>query len=109
MGLKHRRRGASSPPRLTAFSFGPQNLGWAAFTVLFLASDGGVYALCPVAPFGMRARGAMLRQLPGVNERGTVHTWLLVSGLSVCVSAAARERLGRTQPGLCARIFLAVT
>lgn len=80
MGLKHRRRGTPSPPRLTAFAFGPQNLGWAAFTVLFLASDGGVYALCPVAPFGMRARGSMLRQLPGVNQRGTVHTWLLVSG-----------------------------
>lgn len=79
MGLVRRRRGASSPARVTAFAFGPQNLGWAAFTVLFLASDGAVYALCPVAPFGMRARAAMLRQLPGVNERGTVHTWLLVS------------------------------
>jgi hypothetical protein len=79
MGLMRRRRGAPARPRITAFSFGPQNLGWAAFTVLFLASDGGVYALCPVAPFGMRARAAMLRQLPGVNERGTVHTWLLVS------------------------------
>jgi hypothetical protein len=80
MGLLQRRRGAPSPPRLTAFAFGPQNFGWAAFTVLFLASDGAVYALCPVAPFGMRVRAAMLRQLPGVNERGTVHTWLLVSG-----------------------------
>lgn len=78
MGLVRRRRGASSPPRITAFAFGPQNFGWAALTVLFLASDGGVYVLCPVAPFGMRVRAAMLRQLPGIHERGTVHTWLLV-------------------------------
>lgn len=79
MGLFQRRRGMPAPPRFTAFAFGPQNFGWAAFTVLLLASDGGVYALCPVAPFGMRGRAAMLRQLPGVNERGTVHTWLVVS------------------------------
>lgn len=79
VGLLHRRRGAPAPPRATAFAFGPQNLGWASFAVLFLASDGGVYVLCPVAPFGSRARAAMLRQLPGVRDRGTVHTWLLVS------------------------------
>lgn len=78
LGLMHRWRGAPSPPRITAFAFGPQNFTWAAFTVLFLASDGGVYALCPVAPFGMRARAAMLKHLPGVNARGTVHVWLLV-------------------------------
>lgn len=79
MGLFRRQRGMPAPPRFTAFVFGPQNYDWAAFTVFLLASDGGVYALCPVAPFGMRARATMLRQLPGVNERGTVHTWLLVS------------------------------
>jgi hypothetical protein len=86
MGLFRRQRGMPAAPRLTAFVFGPQNYGWAAFTVFLLASDGGVYALCPVAPFGMRARATMLRQLPGVNERGTVHTWLLVS-VRACLCA----------------------
>ena len=38
--------------RPTSFVWGPA-VGWGCFTVLVLASDGAVYSLCPVAPFGM--------------------------------------------------------
>lgn len=47
--------------------------------MLFLASNGGVYVLCPVAPFGMRvAAGALQRLLDGSSD-STAHAWLLVS------------------------------
>ena len=36
---------------VTAFAFGPP-VSWGYFTVLFLASNGAVYALCPVCPLG---------------------------------------------------------
>lgn len=37
--------------RAVAFAFGPQH-SWQRFTVFFLCSDGAMFALCPVAPFG---------------------------------------------------------
>lgn len=36
---------------VTAFAFGPL-MGWGAFTIYVLGSHGGVYGVCPVAPFG---------------------------------------------------------
>uniref|UniRef100_A0A383WCS7 Uncharacterized protein n=1 Tax=Tetradesmus obliquus TaxID=3088 RepID=A0A383WCS7_TETOB len=71
------------PPRLTSFAFGPPSSGWASLAVLFLASNGGVYVLCPVAPFGMRvAAGALQRLLDGSSD-STAHAWLLAAFLSV--------------------------
>lgn len=71
--------GGGLPPRLTSFAFGPPSSGWASLAVLFLASNGGVYVLCPVAPFGMRvAAGALQRLLDGSSD-STAHAWLLVS------------------------------
>lgn len=76
-------RGLSSrgavPPRFTAFAFGPPGTGcWASLAVMFLASDGGVYVLCPVAPFGMRLASSVLQRLLEQSE-STAHSWLLVS------------------------------
>ncbi|WIA17570.1 hypothetical protein OEZ85_014397 [Tetradesmus obliquus] len=71
------------PPRLTSFAFGPPSSGWASLAVLLLASNGGVYVLCPVAPFGMRvAAGALQRLLDGSSD-STAHAWLLAAFLSV--------------------------
>jgi hypothetical protein len=57
--------GAGAPPRPAAFAWGPGGGGggWGQLSVLFLATDGGVYALCPVAPFGMRVAAGALRRL----------------------------------------------
>ncbi|KAF5829493.1 hypothetical protein DUNSADRAFT_16002 [Dunaliella salina] len=43
---------AASTVDATAFSFGPAT-SWGFFTIYVLASSGAMYALCPVAPFGM--------------------------------------------------------
>ena len=57
---------------------------------LWLACDpgGGGWEgkLCPVAPFNMRARATLLRQLPESKERDTVHTWLLVGSGFIVVA-----------------------
>jgi hypothetical protein len=66
------------PPRLTSFVFGPASSGWASLAVLFLASNGGVYLLCPVAPFGMRVAASVLQRLLDGSSDSTAHAWLLV-------------------------------
>jgi nuclear pore complex protein Nup88 len=71
--------GLGLPPRLTSFAFGPASSGWASLLVLFLASNGGVYLLCPVAPFGMRVAASALQRLMDGSSDSTAHAWLLVS------------------------------
>ncbi len=46
--------------RPTAFAWGPP-VGWGKLAVLVLAGDGGVYSLCPVAPFGVMCSAGTLR------------------------------------------------
>lgn len=50
-GLGGAHEGESSAP--VAFSFG-QGEGWDRFTIYFLAANGALSTLCPVAPFGAR-------------------------------------------------------
>ena len=91
LGLGARRATAARP---VAFAWGPPGSGgsWGALTVLILASDGGVYALCPVAPFGLRVGSDALRRLvasaddmaaaaadagaPGGGVGATARAWL---------------------------------
>jgi hypothetical protein len=70
------------PPWLTSFVFGPASSGWASLAVLFLASNGGVYLLCPVAPFGMRVAASVLQRLLDGSSDSTAHAWLLVSDIN---------------------------
>lgn len=44
---------SSGVVHVTAFAFGPPT-AWGMLTVFFLCSHGGVLALCPVAPFGLK-------------------------------------------------------
>ncbi len=76
-------RGAA--PRAAAFAWGPAGGGggWGHLAVLVLASDGGVYCLCPVAPFGLRVAAGALRRLlascdgPAAAAGGsTARAWL---------------------------------
>ncbi|KAF6261454.1 hypothetical protein COO60DRAFT_1699777 [Scenedesmus sp. NREL 46B-D3] len=89
VGLRRGALGASTssssalPPRLASFVFGPPSSGWASLSVLFLASNGGVYLLCPVAPFGMRVAASVLQRLLDGSSDSTAHTWLLAAFLSV--------------------------
>ncbi|MEW5314384.1 MAG: hypothetical protein WDW38_005890 [Sanguina aurantia] len=53
---------------VTAFAFGPM-LGWGAFTVYILGSHGGVYGLCPVAPFGMKVSSSVIQQCADAQAR----------------------------------------
>lgn len=73
------RAAASAAPlrRATAFVWGPP-VGWGCFTVLVLASDGGIYSLCPVAPFGVRVSARALGLLVGSSPSGTPRAWLQV-------------------------------
>eukprot|EP00200_Dunaliella_tertiolecta_P014397 CAMPEP_0202393042 /NCGR_PEP_ID=MMETSP1127-20130417/92697_1 /ASSEMBLY_ACC=CAM_ASM_000462 /TAXON_ID=3047 /ORGANISM="Dunaliella tertiolecta, Strain CCMP1320" /LENGTH=499 /DNA_ID=CAMNT_0048995595 /DNA_START=34 /DNA_END=1530 /DNA_ORIENTATION=+ len=51
---------AASAVDATAFSFGPAT-SWGFFTIYVLASSGALYALCPVAPFGMPCPASALQ------------------------------------------------
>lgn len=92
------RRGGTTPARPTAFAWGPPGGAgsWGALSVLFLGTDGGVYCLCPIAPFGLRVAAGALRRLlescstgdwshpgdagrhlgDGVGGGGTARAWL---------------------------------
>jgi hypothetical protein len=64
-----------------AFAFGAAaSTGWWSLSVAFLSSDGGVYVMCPVAPFGLRMATSVLQQLLDQAE-GTAHAWLMVRGV----------------------------
>ncbi len=58
---------------VVAFAFGPA-VGWGLFSLLLMASDGLVYSLGPVAPFGMRCAAALLERL-GQEEEAAAE-WL---------------------------------
>ncbi len=65
--------------RAAAFTFGaPQ--GWQRFALFVLASDGALFALCPVAPFGMAlprgAAAALLAEARGAGSCATTEAWL---------------------------------
>eukprot|EP00879_Flechtneria_rotunda_P024467 GHRR01025938.1.p1 GENE.GHRR01025938.1~~GHRR01025938.1.p1 ORF type:complete len:750 (+),score=265.70 GHRR01025938.1:261-2510(+) len=75
-------RSSGPTPRFTAFAFGPLAAGWASLSVMLLTSDGGVYLLCPVAPFGLRMSASVLQRLFNSAE-GTAHAWLLAAFLSI--------------------------
>ena len=65
--------------RAAAFAFGaPQ--GWQRFALFVLASDGALFALCPVAPFGMAlprgAAAALLAEARGAGGCATTEAWL---------------------------------
>ncbi len=83
------RRGPA--PRATAFAFAPPGRGWASLAVLLLSSDGAIYCLCPVAPFGMRASATALQHLLE-EATGTARSWLLVR----------RGEAGEAEGGVCA-------
>ncbi|KIZ00116.1 hypothetical protein MNEG_7846 [Monoraphidium neglectum] len=57
--------GGAAAARPAAFAWGPPGGGasWGQLAVLILATDGGVYSLCPVAPFGLRVAAGALRRL----------------------------------------------
>ena len=49
--------------RASGFAFGPDWSPWERFTVYVQASDGAVFSLCPVAPFGAPLEGSAARAL----------------------------------------------
>ncbi|KAF8058440.1 NUP88 [Scenedesmus sp. PABB004] len=99
LGARGGGGGGGLPARVTGFAFGPPGAGWASLAVLFLASDGGLYALCPVAPFGLRMPSGVLQRLLDASQ-GTAHAWLLAAFLSVLAhesdAVAARPHLLET-------------
>jgi len=50
-----------------AFSAGP---GWDGFAIYFMFQDGSLYALCPVAPFGMSVRMMLVHHLMSIARGG---------------------------------------
>ena len=78
--------------RAAAFAFGaPQ--AWQRFTVFFLASDGGLFALCPVAPFGASVPRSAAAELLAVARAGavcaTTEAWLQQARPCQCDRQAA--------------------
>lgn len=49
--------------RATGFAFGPDWGPWERFTIYVQASDGALFSLCPVAPFGLPLESAAARAL----------------------------------------------
>ncbi|KAG1665679.1 hypothetical protein FOA52_005469, partial [Chlamydomonas sp. UWO 241] len=60
-------RGGKRHAGVTSFAWGPP-VGWGFFSVLFASSGGGVFALCPVCPFGMRVPASVLRRALSSSE-----------------------------------------
>ena len=59
--------------RATGFAFGPPDWAqapWERFTVYVQASDGAVFSLCPVAPFGAPLEGSAARALASCVAAG---------------------------------------
>ncbi|KAG2447694.1 hypothetical protein HYH02_007154 [Chlamydomonas schloesseri] len=82
--------GASGSSDVVAFSFGPA-LGWGLFSILLLGTDGLVYSLGPVAPFGMRCSGALLQRLAA--DEAAAEEWLAAAfGTDAVENPAARSR-----------------
>ena len=70
-----------------AFTFGPQH-SWQQFAVYFLCSDGGIFVLCPVAPFGAAVPASAAEALSDlaasaddVAYSATSEAWLQQVGL----------------------------
>ncbi|GIL88245.1 hypothetical protein Vretifemale_16191 [Volvox reticuliferus] len=75
---------------IVAFAFGPA-VGWGLFSFLLLATDGSVYSLGPVAPFGMRCPSSLLERL--VGEKAAALEWLrIVFGADAVGNPAAKNR-----------------
>lgn len=55
---------SSDSVRITSFAFAAP-VSWSMFSIFFLASNGTVFLLCPVAPFGFRwaAHGVPVRYI----------------------------------------------
>jgi hypothetical protein len=64
---------------------------WAPLSVLFLATDGGVYNLCPVAPFGLRVSGTALRALLREAPVGTPRAWVQAAFGADAIARAEAE------------------
>jgi nuclear pore complex protein Nup88 len=81
--------------RAVGFAFGPA-ASWGRFAVFFLASDGALFTLCPVAPFGAAVPPAAAQALldaaaveaeasGGAGQSATTLAWLQqVTALRVC-------------------------
>lgn len=54
--------GGGSGRAVAAFAFGPPE-GWQRFSVFFLTTDGELWSLCPVVPFGCRYAASLIDQL----------------------------------------------
>ena len=65
--------------RAVAFAFGPQH-SWQRFTVFFLCSDGTLFSLCPVAPFGAGIPVSVVQALTEAasdrDDCSTTRAWL---------------------------------
>ncbi|KAG2492311.1 hypothetical protein HYH03_009264 [Edaphochlamys debaryana] len=82
--------GGTLAPDVVAFTFGPA-VGWGLFTLMLLGSDGHVYALGPVAPFGMRCSGSLLERL--AREEAAAAEWIEAAfGEEAVGNPAARSR-----------------
>eukprot|EP00798_Chlamydomonas_sp_ICE-L_P021642 gene21642-28650_t len=89
------RSASSGGKQITAFEFGPSVL-WGRFTVNFIAASGAIYALCPVAPFGMLVPCLDLQQImqssAASGSHGTTEAWLeLAFGASISEDIDAKE------------------
>ncbi len=62
-----------------AFAFGQQHL-WQRFTVFFMCSDGTLFSLCPVAPFGAGMPASVVQALTEAasdsDDCFTTRAWL---------------------------------
>ncbi|CAL8462438.1 g1971 [Coccomyxa elongata] len=65
--------------RAVAFAFGPQHL-WQRFTVFIMCSDGTLFSLCPVAPFGAGVPASVVQALTEAasdsDDCFTTQAWL---------------------------------
>lgn len=60
--------GPESIEKAVAFRFGVGD-GWDRFAVYFLFDQGGIYFLCPIAPFGARYPSPFVKSLKGWSEK----------------------------------------
>jgi hypothetical protein len=92
-------RSQAAMVRPTSFVWGPA-VGWGCFTVLVLASDGAVYSLCPVAPFGMRLAARVLTELVEASPGGTARAWLQAAFPSAVLPAGGALSSGERLSGV---------
>jgi hypothetical protein len=82
LGCRGLGMGGNGGRRVASFAYGPQR-SWLRFTVFFMCSDGAIFALCPVAPFGAGVPQSAVQSLAesaahmgSAEAFDTTETWL---------------------------------